>query len=131
MSIVVRVLHALMVPLFGLCVAVQYNDPDGLQWMMIYASALLLALFGAFGAPPRWPAAVVATFAFLYACVQAPSFQTCITVKDACFSSFQMHNDLVAEEAREVGGLLIVVGWSLVTIMDANARLRRSTRRGA
>ena len=126
MRTALRVLHGIMVPLFGLCVAVQYNDPDGLQWMVLYASALVLALLGALGAPPRWPAALVAVFAVLWACVQLPSFETCIGVKNACFSSFEMHEDLVAEEAREVGGLLIVAFWSVVVLMDANARLRRS-----
>ena len=56
-----RWLNVFMTVVFALCVAVQYNDPDGIVWMLIYAYAVvvtamaaanrytLLAIIGFFG----------------------------------------------------------------------------------
>ena len=123
---IVRALHAAMALLFGLCVAVQYNDPDPLPWMGMYGAALVLCVLGALARPPRDAAIIVGVLALVWAGTQSSSFLTCITTKDACFSSWDMHNDLVAEEAREVGGLFIVAAWSLVVFSDANRRRKRS-----
>ena len=124
--IVLRLLHVVMALLFALSIAVQYNDPDALPWMMIYAAAFILAVCGAAARPPQWQAAVVATFAFAWGLALYPAVP--VFFHSGVSTSFYMHtgND-VEEEARECGGLAIVVAWSLVTLVDSNIRRRRSS----
>src|SRR5262245_48605861 len=125
--IVLRILHVVMALLFALSFAVQYNDPDALPWMMIYAAAFILAVAGAAGRPPSWQAALVATFAFAWGLALYPAVP--VFLHSDVSTTFYMHtgND-VEEEARECGGLAIVVVWSVVTIVDSNIRRRRSSR---
>ncbi len=42
----VRIVSGIMLPMFLMSIAVQYNDPDGWVWMLIYAFPALLAILG-------------------------------------------------------------------------------------
>ena len=123
--IVLRVLHVVMALLFALSIAVQYNDPDAPPWMMMYGAALIVAVSGAVARPMQWQAALLATFAFAWALTLYPAVPAFL--HSGVSTSFYMHTgDNVEEEARECGGLSIVVVWSLVTLVDSNARRRSS-----
>ena len=37
-----RIVHVIFLAIFLLCIAVQYNDPDALLWMLIYGFAAVL-----------------------------------------------------------------------------------------
>ena len=63
----------------------------------------------------------------LWAAFEADSFRACLGSGRACFSSWDMHDDLVAEEAREAGGLLIVIGWCAVTAVEGFVRRRKAS----
>ena len=110
----VKLLTSAMATLFLFAVAVQYNDPDALRWMAIYGlAALACGLWLARRLPrldPPWssasrrwpgrrriaPARVVGR----------------VSVGDL-FESYAMKSEPV-EEAREMGGLLIVAVWMVV-----------------
>ncbi len=112
---ILRVLSGLMVPVFGLAVAVQYNDPDPIGWMAIYGVAALAALLGATGRA-AWPfPTLVAAAALGWAAVWFPKVRY----------SRQMWP---GEEARELGGLLIVAFWMLVLAVAGVVRARRLAR---
>src|SRR5262245_6235494 len=100
--IAVRVAHALAAAVFVLCIAVQFNDPDPIRWIAMYGAALIVACLGVANRANPVLAALVALVALSWALTQADSFVTCLTTKSACFTSWDMHDDLVAEEAREV-----------------------------
>jgi len=114
---VLRVLNIIMTIAFLFSVAVQYNDPDTIQWMAIYgfaAAACILSLREKL----RWMfSATVAIAALAWAGLLAPAvlsrpFPTTIV------DSFHM-TDVAVEEARELGGLLIVMTWMVVLTLTA------------
>ena len=86
----------MMVPLLA-SVVVQYNDPDGVVWMLIYGYSIVVTLPAIFGTYSAWaiPGALgyLGGFAYLM-----PGFETPI---------------LKSEITREGGGLLITGVWTL------------------
>ena len=105
-SLLWRALNALMVALFVLAVAVQYNDPDPIRWMSIYGMAALgcgLAYRGKL----HWsiPAAT-GLVALIWAATIAPRVVGKASLGEM-FQSWEMHSELIEEE-REMCGLLIV-----------------------
>ena len=124
---VFKVANWLMIAAFLFSVAVQYNDPDPIRWMLIYGLAALGCILK-LRHRLRWyfPAAVGAT-AFFWAVSIAPRVIGKTTFGDM-FQSFEMINPIV-EEAREMGGLLIVAAWMGVLVLvskdDKTARMQR------
>jgi len=121
---VFKVANWVMLAAFIFSVVVQYNDPDPVRWMLIYglaAVACMLMLLRRL----RWhlPAAVGAT-ALGWAASLAPHVNGKTTFGEM-FQSFDMINTVV-EEAREMGGLLIVAGWMAVLVVMSK---RKSTER--
>src|SRR5688500_16693190 len=109
MLAVMRVANILMAAIFMLAVAVQYNDPDPIRWMTIYGLAAV-SCFLAFRGKRHWifPAAV-GLVALIWASTLAPEVIRAPSL-DGMFGSVQMKTSAV-EAAREMIGLLIVVGW--------------------
>ena len=124
---VFKVANCLMIAAFLFSVAVQYNDPDPIRWMLIYGLVALGCILK-LRHRLRWyfPAAVGAT-AFVWAVSIAPRVIGKTTFGDM-FQSFEMINPIV-EEAREMGGLLIVAAWMGVLVLvskdDKTARMQR------
>ena len=110
-----RVANWVMLAAFLFSVAVQYNDPDPIRWMLIYGLAALACILY-LRRLLRWylPAAVGAT-AFGWAASIAPRVIGKTTFGDM-FQSFHMINPVV-EESREMGGLLIVAAWMGVLVL--------------
>jgi hypothetical protein len=111
MRLFAGLLNVLMTAVFLLSVAVQYNDPDPLAWIIIYglASALCLAL--ALGRLRWWYALVTSVTALLWAAFLLPSFWRLVSAAEI-FESIGMKTAPV-EQAREFGGLMIVAAWML------------------
>ncbi len=120
-----RALSAVMAILFGLGAVVQWNDPDPLRWMAIYAVACVLTAMTARSQPPH--AAAVLTVAVI-ALIWGASIMIDVRA-DALylhmFDEWEMKS-VAVEEAREATGLLIVAAWLLV-MADVT---RRSLHRG-
>jgi len=115
-----RVLTFIMAAAFAFSVAVQYNDPDPIQWIAIYGSATVACILSLMGKLSWRFSAAVAVAAFVWACFIAQGvfsrpFPT--TMVD----SFHM-TDVADEEARELGGLLIVVLWMVVLTVSARRK---------
>jgi hypothetical protein len=129
-SPLLRLLHALFATLFLLSVAVQYNDPDPLPWVLLYGASCVFALAAVLGRPFTAGAVTMLLLAGLWASSLSPSLGAFVS-RDLSTTTFEMKaGDLIEEEAREAGGLLIVCLASLVQVMDANARRRRSVSAG-
>jgi hypothetical protein len=109
-----RLANWVMTAAFLFSVAVQYNDPDPVRWMLIYGLAALACILH-LRDRLRWylPTAVGAT-AFGWAASLVPDVIGKTTFGDM-FQSFHMINSVV-EEAREMGGLLIVAAWMAVLV---------------
>ena len=98
-----------MLAVFLSSVLVQYNDPDNLRWSIIYGAAALNCLFAA-RCQLHWsmPALVI-----VVALVAAGMLATNVIGKASfsdIFSSMEMKS-IEVEQAREFGGLVIIVIW--------------------
>jgi len=106
------ILNALFLAAFLLSAAVQYNDPDALQWIAVYLAAA--ALCAARWRGRLWP---WAPFALLVVCLLwigslLPGVVGRVSPEEL-FESITMRTRAV-EEAREIGGLALVALWCAV-----------------
>ena len=110
-----RWLDGLMTLLFALAIAVQYNDPDPLYWMLLYTPAALLsglALAGRFRLRPTLLACGVYLVLALHA---APAF---FQARPESFNAWRM-GTLADEEVREAAGILLCALWTGVLFWRA------------
>ncbi len=102
-----------MLVLVLLSVAVQFNDPDGWQWMLIYGVAIIPTVAALVR---TWTGfSVVAAIGYyvgFFYLLPRESVQDISTL----FTDLQMHEAGV-EEAREAFGLLICAVW--MTVLSA------------
>jgi hypothetical protein len=98
-----------MTLLFLFAVAVQYNDPDLLRWVAIYGLAALACGLALAGRLRRPVPVIVGLVALAWAVTLAPGVVGRVSLGDL-FESYAMKSGPV-EEAREMGGLLIVTVW--------------------
>jgi hypothetical protein len=115
-----KLLNYLMLAMFIFSVIVQYNDPDPLVWMTLYGLAAVACVI-AFKRPAHWllPGGL-ALLALSWAGTIALRVWGKVAVGEL-FEAWEMKDQRV-EEARELGGLLIVAVWMLVLFCRA-ARL--------
>jgi len=104
--------------LFLLAAAAQYNDPDPVQWTVIYLLPAIACVQSVRGKLNWVFPAAVCIVSLGWAAVLAPSaLSKPVELKDLT-GSFEMMN-LAVEEAREMIGLLIVATWMCVlTIVE-------------
>jgi Transmembrane family 220, helix len=110
-----RVANWVMIAAFLFSVAVQYNDPDPFRWMLIYGMAALACVLKLLGRLAWYLPAAVGVAAFGWAASLAPGVIGKTTFGEM-FQEFHMINTVV-EEAREMGGLLIVAAWMGVLVV--------------
>lgn len=120
-----RIVSSIMLILLLSCVAVQYNDPDPVRWMLIYGyGALVTGMAIAKRYTVLAPIGAILYLAgFIYwipgATVADPSH---------IFTDLQMHEKGV-EEVREAVGLLLCAVWMTV-LSVVWLRNRRTTLTG-
>lgn len=106
--------------LFFFSAALQYNDPDPIQWMAIYVAAGVISVLAA-GSRRRMPwyvPALVGFAALVWALTIAPHALAWNPLRHM-FDSWEMKN-VIVEENRETMGLFIVTAWMvIVTIVVA------------
>jgi len=92
-----RIANVVMLPLLILSILVQYNDPDGIVWMLIYGYSVVVTVPAIFGVYTAW--AIPGTLGYLggFAAL-VPTFE---------------HPYLKSELTREGGGLFIAGVWML------------------
>ena len=109
-----RILNGLMALLFLLAVAVQYNDPDPIRWMLLYGAAMVVAAVVAIkGYIPMMAPVVVCAVALVWGVYWAVTSGTPFALYEHMFDAWEMKNTAI-EEAREASGLLIVAFWMAV-----------------
>ncbi len=112
-----------MAALYAVSVALQYNDPDPIRWMLIYGAA---AVASALLPHRRWaPALALATaaVAVAWAAVLVPEIWGRVGFTDLWRKMSEKGGAVEVE--RETGGLIIVTGWLVL-----GALLRRRQLRG-
>lgn len=115
-----RYLAMIMLPLFILSMAVQYNDPDPIQWMIIYLIPAIYTVL-AIRRNNHWTALPLTLIYLLGTLYWMPG--TPIENPANLLTDVKMVN-LGVEEWREDGGLLICTGWfalqSLMWLLTRN-----------
>ena len=103
-----RGMSGLFAAVFLLAVAVQWNDPDPLVWMLGYGLAAALSLAACFGRFPVLPNALAAAgFALWFLALAG----TLPGAPPEAFTSFRMQQ-AAHEEPREAVGLLLCAVWT-------------------
>lgn len=107
-----------MTLLFAFAAALQFNDPDPIQWIAIYAAACGLSLVMV--VRRRLMMAVpLAVFAIAIVWAAAIAFGgPAASEYEHMFDAWEMKSPSV-EEAREASGLLIVAVWMIVLTIRA------------
>lgn len=112
----------LMAALLGLSAALQYNDPDPLSWIALYAAAAAACVLWGLRRV-AWPvAAPVAAIAAVWAALLLPDVLGHIAPGDLFLRMSEKGGRV--EVGREVGGLLIVVAWMLALLVLERRRRR-------
>lgn len=101
--------------LFFLSAALQYNDPDPVAWMLMWAAAGVVCLAYTLGRLPVAVALLVGLVALAWSLTLLPGIiQNADSIYwNEVFMQASMSN-LTVEWVRELGGLLIIVLWMLV-----------------
>lgn len=107
---------------FLISVALQYNDPDALRWMVMYGAAAGATMAWELAWAVRANAAVIAVVALGWGTDIAWRMKLEVPFLEAV-TDWGMHAG-GSEEIREVGGLVIVGLWMVVIALVAPVRVR-------
>lgn len=111
-----------MTALYLVSVGLQYNDPDPIRWMLIYGAAAVASTFLPLR---RWAipfAFVVAAAALIWAVVLTPEIWGRVGFTDLWRKMSEKGGAVEVE--REIGGLVIVVGWLVIGALLRRRQLR-------
>lgn len=114
-----------MAGLFFVAALLQLNDPDTLQWIALYAGALIACVSWRRHIDAWWLSAAVGVLALVWAGWLAPD-----VIGKVGFHEFFESMDKKggnAEIAREFGGLLIVAGWMAALTITGYRRAGNDT----
>ena len=103
--------------LFFLFAAVQYNDPDPVQWMLLYGGVAVLYVLDALGRPNRPATWVGLAAALSWAASYVPDFWHWVQLGMPSIVETMKADKPYVELTREFLGLLIAAagcGWLLV-----------------
>jgi hypothetical protein len=98
--------------LFAVCVALQWNDPDPIRWMLVYGAAAVAAAMMPHRTEARRLGVVVAGVAAVWAIYLVLGIWGKVSLSD--FWHKMSEKGGAVEEEREAGGLLIVATWLAV-----------------
>lgn len=114
----------LMTALYLVSVALQYNDPDPIRWMLIYGAA---AAASAMLPLRRWAiplSFLVAAAALVWAAILTPEIWGRVGFSDMWLKMSEKGGAVEVE--REIGGLVIVVGWLVIGALLRRRQLRNA-----
>ena len=107
---VLKVLNLVFLVAFVMSAAVQYNDPDTLVWVVIYLAAAGMCVLQYRHTGRRWLPPALLIIALAWIATLLPSIVGQVSLKEV-FASISMATEAV-EEAREIGGLVLVALWA-------------------
>ena len=114
-----------MLAVFILCIAVQYNDPDPGIWMLIYGLAAIVCFLASRNQMHWILPALICLIVFAWGLKLAYQVPESFSFNEIVFSSWSMKNYGV-EIVRELGGLAIILFWMIVLTLTKNPGLAKS-----
>lgn len=120
-----KIVSIFMVAYFLLSIGVQYNDPDSLIWMGLYAAILMATLLTLFKATNglRWQLVLLILLYGTGVVYLSGSFRD--TSLDA-FRAVGM-SSLTDEKVRELWGLVICLLWAIALLIHSGMRPKQLT----
>ncbi len=112
-------MNAIFLIVYLLCAAVQYNDPDTILWISLYLAAASMCIAEFRPQPPRWPPRIMALISVVWIGTLIPGIVGQVSLDDI-FTSMSMTTNAM-EQAREIGGLLLVGLWASALIYRSRA----------
>ncbi len=114
-----KLFNGIMILVFGLCVIVQINDPNPLQWVLVYGLAVVACIIFYTSVNHVGIPLLVGALAML----RALALMLLLIMIDEPieWGSVFMQSTTktqVVEWVREIGGLLIVVAWMAVLFVQ-------------
>ena len=110
----------LMAGLLFVCVALQYNDPDPIRWMLIYGAGAVTSVLLPIKKPTAALALLVGMVALAWSFYLIHSVWGLIALSD--LTSKMSEKGGAVEEGREAGGLLIEGVWMMAAAAYRGAR---------
>lgn len=114
------VFNTIFLIIYLLCATVQYNDPDALLWASMYLVAAGMCIAQIRNKQQRWLPPLLLVISLLWIGALLPSIIGQVSPKEV-FASISMQTKAV-EEAREIGGLLLVALWAGVLSFRRRSR---------
>ena len=112
-----KILNLIFLLAFLLAALLQYNDPDPIRWVAIYIAAATLCKLQHFKQiTPIFPVLLV-IICLAWIGMLVPSLTQGVAWTDI-LDSLAMKTKAV-EEAREIGGLVLVASWSAVIAINS------------
>ncbi len=109
-----------MAALFATCVALQYNDPDPIRWMLIYGAGMVISIL----LPMRRQAALagyaLGAVTLIWAAVLIHGIWGVVSLGDIVGKMSEKGG--AVEEEREAGGLLIEGLWLVLASFHRSRR---------
>ena len=94
---------------FALAAFVQWNDPDPLPWIALYALAALLSLAAAAGRFWLWPSVAAAGLYLVGVLSLLPAL---VDARASAFTSWKMRTSPTRRRARRWASRSVQPGWS-------------------
>jgi len=116
---VFAIANGIMAAMFLLSAVLQYNDPDPLRWIALYAAAALACLVAARTPSGWWLAALVGAVSLVWAVVLSPVLPEMRL--DELARKMKAETPRI-ELSRELLGLVIVSAWMVVVIVVPRRR---------
>ena len=107
---ILRIVTFVMTALLILFAAVQYNDPDGWVWMLLYSYAASIGVGILIHRPIKWPAIAGAIGFSILALFLIPA---------------ELKHWLDIEEAREGFGATICAAWCILALVFTKHQSRK------
>jgi uncharacterized membrane protein (DUF485 family) len=114
------ILSLLMGVLFLISLGLQYNDPDPIQWMLIYGAAASVSFVAPWQRVSKRLALTVFVVALVWFLLLLPKIVGVLSFSDLFLKMNEKGG--AVEVGRESGGLAIVIAWMLCCIL-----IRRSS----
>ena len=117
---VITICNAIFLIIYLLSAAVQYNDTDAILWAAMYLAAAGMCAMQFRKNPPRWLPRSLLLISVVGTGALLPGIVGQVSLREI-FASISMQTRAV-EEAREIGGLLLVGLWAGVLSYRQRAR---------